>query len=248
MGMEASDHRLQVESAHPTYISHTSSTNPRLPSLAINGHSTSNNTSTTPIMSQNSSQPVDTPEMDDAMSVDVPVTTQQSAPTRGTSTRGRGRGRWTRNKNSKVTKPAQPKAPSGRGRRHKVYESPKLQAAHERTQELKQAFSAVVRFVKPAVQEIADRSINELLEDPAVHKQEPQYAITKDFLRQRHEDTIKQCNAGLEYGLQMAEHVWQAQQQKVNEEYTVSISLLSLMVNLTAKHMTDKPTATDQGR
>jgi hypothetical protein len=175
-------------------------------------------------MSQNSSQPVDTPEVDDAMTVDMPAPAQQAASTRGSSTRGRGRGRWTRNKNSKVAKPAQQKAPSGRGRRHKVYESSKLQAAHERTQELKQAFASVVRFVKPAVQEIADRSINELLEDPVAYKQEPQYAITKNFLRERHEDTIKQCNASLECGLQMAERVWKAQEQKVNEEYTVSIS------------------------
>ena len=175
-------------------------------------------------MSQPGFPAADTPDMDDAMSVDVPAT-HQPAPARAsaaTSGRGRGRGRWTRTKSTRVTKPAQPKAPAGRGRRHKVYESVKLQAAHERTQELKQAFSSVVKMVKPAVQEIADRSVNDLLENPAIYKQVPEYDECKNFLRQRHADTVEQGNERLRQGLAMTEHVWEAQQEKVNEEFMVS--------------------------
>jgi len=171
-------------------------------------------------------QSADAADMDDTMSLDVPVAAQQPAPARATVTssgRGRGRGRWARTKTAKVTKPAQQKPTAGRGRRHKVYESSKLQAAHERTQELKQAFAAVVKLVKPAVQEIADRSINELIEDPAVYKQVPEYAATKSFLQQRLDDTLRQADEGLRYGLAMAEHVREAQEQKVHQEYTVSI-------------------------
>jgi hypothetical protein len=167
------------------------------------------------------SVPAADPEMDDAMSVDGPAT-HQPAPARGTSTRGRGRGRWTRNKGTRVTKPAQQKPTAGRGRRHKVYDSAKLQAAHERTQELKQAFSAVVKFVKPAAQEVAERSVNELLENPAIHKQVPEYDECKKFLRERHRDAIKQCDETLQQGLAMTEKVWKAQREKVNEEFTVS--------------------------
>ncbi len=176
-------------------------------------------------MSQPGFPAVDTPDMDDAMSVDVPVT-HQPAPARATaatSGRGRGRGRWTRTKSTRVTKPAQPKAPAGRGRRHKVYESVKLQAAHERTQELKQVFSSVVKLVKPAVQEIADRSVNELLENPAIYKQVPEYDECKKFLRQRHAGTVEQCNERLRMGLAMTEHVWKAQQEKVHEEFAVRV-------------------------
>ncbi|KAK4043520.1 hypothetical protein C8A01DRAFT_43644 [Parachaetomium inaequale] len=178
-------------------------------------------------MSQHSLQPVGTPEMDDAVSEDVPVAQNATAPARGTTSgRGRGRGRWARTKNPKVTKPAQQKAPSGRGRRHKVYENVKVQAAHERIQELKQVYLAVGKLVKPAVQEIADRSLNEVLEDPALYKQVPEYDATKQFLRDRHAETIQQCNDRLQHGLAMAEHVWQAQQQKVMEEYTTKVAEL----------------------
>ncbi|KAL2181381.1 uncharacterized protein P884DRAFT_189189 [Thermothelomyces heterothallicus CBS 202.75] len=177
-------------------------------------------------MSQQSHRPADTPEMDDAASEDVPVT-QSATASRGTASgRGRGRGRWARPKNTKVTKPAQQKAASGRGRRHKVYDNLKVQAAHERTQELKQAFLAVGKLVKPAIQEIADRSVNELLEDPTLYKQVPEYGATKKFLRERHEATIRQCNDRLRQGLAMAEHVWQAQHQKVMEEFTIKIAEL----------------------
>lgn len=173
-------------------------------------------------MSQPSNAPNDIGDMDDAMSVDTPVAAQQVPPTRGTGGgRGRGRGRWARSRVTRITKPPQ-KGSSGRGRRHKVYDSSRLQAAHERCQELKQAYSALSKLVKPIVQELADRSINELVEDPEAYKQAPEYQEVMSFLRQRRDDTIQTCNRQLEHGLAMAEHVWKAQQQKVNDEYAVS--------------------------
>ncbi len=175
-------------------------------------------------MSQQSQSAFDTPDMDDAASEGL-TAAQQVPPTRASaasSGRGRGRGRWARTKSTRVNKPPQQKTTSGRGRRHKVYDSLKAQAAHERTQELKQAFSAVVKLVKPAAQEIADRSVNELLEDPALYKQVPEYDTCKTFLSERHQDTLKQADAALEHGLAMAKHVWKAQEYKVKQEYAVS--------------------------
>jgi hypothetical protein len=227
--MEVSDNPQQQYLAPFTYTLHSGNNSRPLPPPTINGTSHSS-TPTNHIMSQQSfSALVDVPEMDDAMSEDVPVT--QNAPTtRATATsssRGRGRGRWPRARTSRVTKPAQQKPTAGRGRRQKVYESLKVQAAHERIQELRQAYSSVVRLVKPAVQELADRNINELLEDPTAYKQVPEYEATKNFLRQRRDDTIKQCNDRLQHGLAMVENVWQAQHQKVDQEYTVRITVLS---------------------
>ncbi|KAL1843665.1 hypothetical protein VTJ49DRAFT_365 [Mycothermus thermophilus] len=174
-------------------------------------------------MSQPSNTPNDVADMDDTMSVDAPVVTQQAPATRGTSGRGRGRGRWPRSKANRVTKPPTKGGP-GRGRRHKVYESSRLQAAHERCQELKQAYAAVAKLVKPVVQEIADRSINELLENPEIHKQVPEYQDVMSFLRKRRDDAVETCNRRLEHGLAMAEHVWKAQQQKVHDEYTTKLA------------------------
>lgn len=226
---------LHVESAHATYTtSDSSSALP--PSLAVNGtvkadltrnsNSSSSSSSSRRKMSQQSSQAVDMPEVDDTMSEDV-LLTQRTSPVRATaatSGRGRGRGRWSRTKPkvAKVAKPAQPKAAAGRGRRQKVYDSAKAQAAHERVQELKQAFAAVVKSVKPAVQEIADRSINELLEDPTAYEKVPEYATAQKFLRERRDDAIRQCDTRLRTGLDMAEHVYRAELEFVRRSYTVS--------------------------
>lgn len=244
--MEVSDSRLQVVAsarqlpAYTLIIDHRGTPSPHLPSisstsgltniLSLNSNpSGSNRQSDT--MSQQSNRPADTPDMDDGASEDVPVT-QSATTSRGTASgRGRGRGRWARPKNTKIVKPAQQKATSGRGRRHKVYDNLKVQAAHERTQELKQAFLAVGKLVKPAIQEIADRSVNELLEDPTLYKQVPEYGATKKFLRERREATIRQCDDRLRQGLAMAEHVWKAQRQKVMEEFTVSTSRTPLSMS-----------------
>ncbi|SPQ22873.1 40281ab5-a5a7-4de7-bd3a-540db465727c [Thermothielavioides terrestris] len=170
----------------------------------------------------------DIPEMDDAASMDTPLS-NPAGPTRASTTtsgRGRGRGRWARVKNARVTKTAQPRASAGRGRRQKVYDSLKIQAAHERAQELKQAFAAVGKLVKPAVQEIADRSINELLEDPAAFEMVPEYATTKTFLRKRRDDTIKLEDVRLKHRLAMIEHVYKAECQKAHEAYTTKLAEL----------------------
>ena len=224
--MEVSDSPLQaqVASALPVYIPSRArntiagASHPSLPFHPTPSHNR------VVAMSQPSQSAFDTPDMDDATSEGL-TAAQQVPPTRASapsSGRGRGRGRWARTKSTRVTKPAQQKSTAGRGRRHKVYDSLKAQAAHERTQELKQAFSAVVKLVKPAAQEIADRSVNELLEEPALYKQVPEYDTCKTFLRDRHEDTIKQANAALQHGLAMAEHVWKAQEDKVQQEFAVS--------------------------
>jgi hypothetical protein len=220
--MEASGNPFKVESADPTFTSPTDNSGVRASPPSINGNSHLYST-----MSQQSLPAVDVPEMDDAMSIDVPLT-QHASPARATTStsgRGRGRGRWTRGRNAKVTKPAQQRgAPAGRGRRQKVYDSLKVQAAHERAQELKQAFAAVGKLVKPAIQEIADRSINELMEDPEAHKKVPQHAAIQDFLRQRHEDRIRECDAELEANLAMAKHVYEAECEKRNERLAVSFN------------------------
>ncbi|KAJ4304164.1 hypothetical protein N0V88_001774 [Collariella sp. IMI 366227] len=156
-------------------------------------------------MSQQSSfRVLDAYQIEKAMSEDAP--TNHASPARATTSgRGRGRGRYARAKNGRVTKPTQQKAATGRGRRQKVYDDPKLQAAHERSQELKQAFSTIVKAVKPAVQEISDRS------------EVPEYDTITNFLRQRRDDTIEQAARARDYGLQMTRHVYDAEVKKVFE-------------------------------
>jgi hypothetical protein len=229
--IDVSGKLLQVKSEQSTYTSRTDCVRADPTATGINGrsrhHQHSNNTSHyINTMSHHNLLTSDIPEMDDAASMDTPLS-NPAGPTRASTTtsgRGRGRGRWARVKNARVTKTAQPRASAGRGRRQKVYDSLKIQAAHERAQELKQAFAAVGKLVKPAVQEIADRSINELLEDPAAFEMVPEYATTKTFLRKRRDDTIKLEDVRLKHRLAMIEHVYKAECQKAHEAYTVSVT------------------------
>ncbi|KAK0623149.1 hypothetical protein B0T14DRAFT_564542 [Immersiella caudata] len=205
-------------------------------------------------MSHLNYQPADLSEADEALD-DVPVAHER--PTRG---RGRGRGRVYRGK-GKIAKPAPTKpVGTGRGRRHKVYESARAQAAHERIQELKSAFATVAKVVKPAAQEIADRSVNELLQDPDLIKKVPEFDNIQAFLRTRHVDTKKTLNLQLKAGKDMARHVYDGQNQIVLEAYTRSLVELcderydQLMMELDIleylhdnKLPVDLPAVTDEG-
>lgn len=162
-------------------------------------------------------QPADLSEADDNVPEEVPVHTAATTSTRG---RGRGRGRVYRGK-GKIAKPAPVKATSGRGRRHKVYESVRAQAAHERIQELKSAFATVAKVVKPAVQEIADRNLNQLLQDPTIYKKVPEYENIENFLTDRLADTKKTIEMQYKTETAMLNHLYQAQQEATHNEFMV---------------------------
>ncbi|KAK0732836.1 hypothetical protein B0T21DRAFT_202251 [Apiosordaria backusii] len=172
-------------------------------------------------LQQSFSSAVDALEADDAMSDILPQQTSAPARAATASSRARGgRGRGgSRGGRGRGAKSSQPKAPAGRGRRQKLYEDSKVQAAHERAQELKQAWGVLVKLVKPAVQEIADTSINELLEDPSVVERVPEYDEAQKFLKQRYEDTLKQNDQILELSLQMARHVWEAEEEAARASF-----------------------------
>ena len=206
-------------------------------STKVNGvAANSNSIAASDVMSQQSSQAVDDAASEDASLLAQPASSARATPTAAaaaaasattttttttTSGRGRGRGRWARAK-GKVTKPAQPRAPTGRGRRQKVYDNLKAQAAHERAQELKQAYNSLAKLVKPALQELADRSVNELLEDPAVLEEVPEYAPAEKFLRDRHRDELAKCDIRRQMDLQMAEHVYRAECEQIMHSFNVS--------------------------
>ncbi|KAK5652523.1 hypothetical protein OQA88_10429 [Cercophora sp. LCS_1] len=166
-------------------------------------------------------QPADLSEADENAPEEVPVHTTTTS-TRG---RGRGRGRVYRGK-GKIAKPAPVKATSGRGRRHKVYESVKAQAAHERIQELKSAFATVAKAVKPAVQEIADRNLNQLMQDPSIYKKVPEYENIQNFLTERLADTKKTMELRFKTGTAMVSHVYEAQQEAIHNEFTRCVTEL----------------------
>ncbi|KAK0621521.1 hypothetical protein B0T17DRAFT_494104 [Bombardia bombarda] len=154
-------------------------------------------------------------------------TTHRAPPTRG-SFRGRGRvAKVTRAKNAKITKVAPPPKPAGRGRRQKMYESVKTQAMYERAQDLKLNFSTAAKALKPALQELAERTTAELLEDPTAIARVPEFQASQHFLSQRHRDTDKQIHARLDIETAMAEQVWGGQQEAVHAAYETQLAELT---------------------
>ncbi|KAK3379816.1 hypothetical protein B0T24DRAFT_522944 [Lasiosphaeria ovina] len=162
-------------------------------------------------------------DVDDVMSEEGP--SHQASPAKGApatgpgSGKGKGRGRYPRTK-TKVPKPPPPPKPTlGRGRRHKAYDSYKAQAAHERCQELKAAYSVLFKLVKPIVQEIADRSIAEILEDPATIERVPEFTTIRKFLSDRFQDCLVINHKELVYGLNMAEHVYEGEKSVAHDSH-----------------------------
>ncbi|KAK1827799.1 hypothetical protein QBC39DRAFT_419006 [Podospora conica] len=160
------------------------------------------------------------PAADDAMSDAVPAPAPAAPATRGG--RGRGRGRGSARGRGRVAKPAQPKTTSGRGRRQKMYESARCQAAHERMQELKSAYAAVAKAVKPVALEIADQSLAELTNNPDVFKQVPEYEQIQSFLKERLDDTKSAIDMERDIESRMLDHLYAGQQEITHNEFNAS--------------------------
>ncbi|KAK4650421.1 hypothetical protein QC762_707260 [Podospora pseudocomata] len=172
-------------------------------------------------LQQSFSSVADALEAEDTMSDIIPQqpsTSTRAAPTSTRARGGRGRG-GSRGGRGRGGKSSQPKAPAGRGRRQKLYEDSKVQAAHERAQELKQAWGVLSKLIKPAAQEIADRSINQLLEDPGVVERVPEFDVAQKFLKQRYEDTLSQNDRILEMSRQMAQRVYEGEVEAARASY-----------------------------
>lgn len=161
---------------------------------------------------------------DDAMADAVSAPAPAAPSTRGG--RGRGRGRGSARGRGRVAKPAQPKAASGRGRRQKMYESARCQAAHERMQELRSSYAVVAKAVKPVALEIADQSLNELASNPDIFKQVPEYDEVQSFLKERLADAKSTIDMERDVEFDMLRHLYAGQQEITHSEFNVSVLLL----------------------
>lgn len=84
----------------------------------------------------------------------------------------------------------------GRGQK-KAYDEPRAQAAYERQRELRDLYSQVSLAIKPALDEIADRTLKMLIEDPDAHKEVEEYFAVQRQLDEQLELVIERSN--LEY-------------------------------------------------
>jgi hypothetical protein len=194
---------------------------------------TNGNGYTLPAMSpstqtSSSSQPSNT-QAEPNMAVEATgVAAQNASPAKGGRagrTKARG-GRAPAKGKAKVTKAAaNAKQGAGRGRRQKVYDFLKAQAAHERMAELKSHFTQLARAMKPALNELADRTLAKLTNDHPFHEKVPEAQDVHQFLDQRLADTLTTADIELKMQVDTATKMYEVNTKLAREECTVSHTL-----------------------
>jgi hypothetical protein len=142
---------------------------------------------------------------------------QQISPAKGRG-RGKGRGRAPAKTKVKITKPQ-----TGRGRRLKMFETIKAQAAHERLQELKSAFTSLAKLVKPALQELADRALNKLNDDPRAHDKIVEARVCLKFLDERLIETTRDFDRQLQADIDNQQTMLETRRKVEIQSFIVSI-------------------------
>ncbi|KAL1894695.1 hypothetical protein Sste5346_005668 [Sporothrix stenoceras] len=131
--------------------------------------------------------------------------------------RGRGRGR-SQAVRAHVARLAQArKAANGRRGRQKLYDHPKPQAASERLKELKAAFSAVANAMRPALEDLADRSLDQLKSRPDAYRAFGQFQEIKTFLDNRIRDVQEMHNNKLLLDTRLNDYIY-AESRTITEE------------------------------
>lgn len=166
------------------------------------------------------------------------MATENETPAREPATRGRGRGgrggRAGRGRgggrggasSTSVSKANFPKAGRGGTRRGraKSFADSRVQAAYERQRDLKATYQAVAHALKPALQELADRSIEELLQRSDGHRLTPEHWPVLDELNQRLAKKLHLFDRQLEANLTLAEGTYSAEQYVLKQEFEVCLS------------------------
>ncbi|KAI1117060.1 hypothetical protein F5Y14DRAFT_15979 [Nemania sp. NC0429] len=80
--------------------------------------------------------------------------------------------------------------PRGRGR-NKTYEDPRVQAAYERQKVLRDLYSEVASAIKPVLEDLADRNVKNLIDNPTAHTEVPEYDILQRQLDERLDETLR---------------------------------------------------------
>lgn len=151
---------------------------------------------------------------------------------RGGRGRGRGGGRGgassTTTANAGITKPAVV-ARGGRGGtrrgRAKTFPEARVQAAYERQRDLKQLYQTVAAMMKPALQDLADRNIEDIVSDPDAFRRAIEYAPCVRGLDERLQDRCRQISARTDLDQQLADRTHEAEQQILHQTYEVSLPM-----------------------
>ncbi len=126
-----------------------------------------------------------------------------------------GRGAKSRGKVSKPTAPA-----TGRGRRTKAFESLKLEAIYERfNSDLKPAINSAWKLIKPALNELGDRTIARLKRNHRAIEEAAETEQVEAFLQERCFDQLDVAGRMRDMELAMIDKVFEGTAEKLEEEY-----------------------------
>lgn len=141
----------------------------------------------------------------------------------GRGGRGRGRGGGRGASNSGIPKTTATRGGRGGTRRGRAknFSDSRVQAAYERQRDLKATYQAVAQALKPALQELAERTIDDLLSNPDSYKQaEAHYPVI--FQLQSNFDTkINEVENRYNCDLALAKATLDAEQYVAHQEYQV---------------------------
>ena len=126
-----------------------------------------------------------------------------------------GRGAKSRGKVSKPTAPA-----TGRGRRTKAFESLKLEAIYERfNNDLKPAINSAWKLLKPALNELGDRTIARLKRNPRTIEEAAETEQVEAFLQERCFDQLDRAGRMRDQEIAMIDTVFEGTTEKLEEAY-----------------------------
>lgn len=141
---------------------------------------------------------------------------------RGGRGRGRGGGRGTSNAAISKSTNASSRGRGGTRRgRVKNFSDSRVQAAYERQRDLKATYQAVAFALKPALQELAERTVDDMLQKPDSYKQADEYLPIVGQLKDKLDNKLRECDRRLECDLTLAKHSFDADQYVAEKEFQV---------------------------
>ncbi len=144
---------------------------------------------------------------------------------RGRGGRGRGRGGGRGASNINVTKVTSTRGGRGGTRRGRAknFTDSRVQAAYERQRDLKATYQAVAHALKPALQELAERSIDDILQNPDKYKDTEYYFPVISQLRSNLEKRLAEHQNRFDCDMKLAGSTYDAERYVIEQEFKVCL-------------------------
>ncbi|KAK7415098.1 hypothetical protein QQX98_006130 [Neonectria punicea] len=148
-----------------------------------------------------------------------PATRGRGRGGRGRGGRGRGGGRG--GANAAVAKAAATKTGRGGSRRGRAknFSDSRVQAAYERQRHLKATYQAVAHALKPALQELAERSIDEAIQNPDTYKHADEHFPVIRQLQNKLQRKLAEHERRLQWDLKLAEDMHRTDDYVAEQEF-----------------------------